>query len=206
VKRGYLALLIAVAAYAQDFPPSPGLTVRQKWRNFTDETVTPLALGAGAFNAAFSQATNSDPRYGVGSIALAQRFGASMGDLASQNFFGDFMLASAFHEDPRYFRLGSEHGFWARFGYAVSRSVVIHKDSGPDTFNWSNVLGTAMSTGLSNAYYPPPSRTSGAMLLHFGTGVAGAGFANLLPEFLPDFTHWLERHPKLHRFVPAGRH
>jgi len=55
------------------------------------------------------------------------------------------------------------------------------------SFNWSNVLGTAMSAGLSKAYYPPPSRTGGAMILHFTTSVAGAGLANLAPEFWPDF-------------------
>jgi hypothetical protein len=44
-----------------------------------------------------------------------------------------------------------------------------------------------MSAGLSNAYYPPPSRTGGAMIIHFASSVAGAGFANLAPEFWPDF-------------------
>jgi hypothetical protein len=75
----------------------------------------------------------------------------------------------------------------SRFAYAVSRAVVIRTDAGGRSFNWSNVLGTAMSAGLSNAYYPPPSRTGGAMMIHFATSVAGAGFANLAPEFWPDF-------------------
>ena len=32
--------------------------------------------------------------------------GASLGDIISQNFFADFLLASAFHEDTRYVRRG----------------------------------------------------------------------------------------------------
>jgi hypothetical protein len=76
---------------------------------------------------------------------------------------------------------------WSRVGYAISRAVVIRTDTGGSSFNWSNTLGSAMSAGLSNAYYPPPSRTGGAMLIHFVSSVAGAGFANLAPEFWPDF-------------------
>jgi hypothetical protein len=152
-----------------------------------DETVSPLTLGAGVFNGGFSHLTNSDPRYGTNSEAFAQRFGASVADVATQNFFGDFVLASAFHEDPRYFRRGPQYSKWSRFAYAVSRAVIIRTDKGGSSFNWSDVLGTAMSAGLSNAYYPPPSRTGGAMIIHFVTSVAGAGFSNLAPEFWPDF-------------------
>lgn len=172
---------------------TPARTVRQKWHHFVDETITPLTLVGGAFNASVSQVLNNDPRYGVGSGAYAQRFGASVADIASQNFFGDFVMASALHEDPRYIRRGPQYGFWNRVGYAIGRAVIIRKDSGGETFNWSNVTGTALSVGLSEAYYPPPSRTGGAMALRFGTNVAGAGFANLLPEFLPDFEQWLKR-------------
>src|SRR5260370_542290 len=68
------------------------------------------------------------------------------------------------------------------------------REVGEGTFNWSNVVGTAMSAGLSNAYYPPASRTAGAALSNWGTSVAGSGLANLLPEFLPDFKRWLKRH------------
>lgn len=183
-----LGLSTAVAA------GQPAVTVADKWRLFVDETVSPVTLGAGAFNAATAQALNGDPRYGEGSGPFAERFGASTADVVSQNFFGDFLVASITHEDPRYVRRGRQYGFWSRTGYAISRAVIIRKDSGGDTFNWSNVIGTALSTGLSNAYYPPASRTSGAMLIRFSTSVAGAGFANLMPEFWPDFRQWMRRH------------
>jgi hypothetical protein len=71
---------------------------------------------------------------------------------------------------------------------------VTQRDAGGPTFNWANVLGTAMSAGLSNAYYPPASRTPSAAVTNWGTSVAGSGLANLLPEFLPDFKRWMKRH------------
>ena len=169
------------------------LSVAGKWRFFVKETANPLTVAAGAFNAGISQASNSDKRYGQGGGAYAQRVGASFADIATQNFFGDFVMASALHADARYFRRGPEHRFWERVGYAISRSAVIRKDSGDDTFNWSNFTGTAMSAGFSNLYYPRGSRNAEAMGLHFATSFAGAGLGNLPTEFWPDVRQWLKR-------------
>jgi hypothetical protein len=162
-------------------------TTRAKWKNFVHETMSPLTFGGGTFNAAFSQLTNTDPKYGVDRVAFGKRFGASIADIASQNFFRDFVVASALHEDPRYFRMGEGHSRRHRAAYAISRALVIRKDTGGDTFNFENVLGSALSTGFSNLYYPPASRTGSAILMHFLIDVADSGFANLAPEFWPDF-------------------
>ena len=155
----------------------------------------PVTLGAGAWNAAFSQMTNSDPHYGGGVGALADRFGASTADIVTQNFFGDFVMASVFHENVVYERRGPLYGgIFKRAAYAVSRAFITRADSGGHTFNWSNLTGTAMSAGFSNLYYPAPSRTGSATAIHFGTSVVGGGFANLFPEFWPDFRGVLQRH------------
>jgi hypothetical protein len=167
--------------------PAPIVTVREKWNYFLRETASPLTFGGGSFNALFSQMTHTDPQYGVNGVALAKRFGASLADIATENFFGDFVTASLLHEDPRYFRLGEGHRFWQRVGYAISRAVVIRKDSGGNQFNFDNLIGSAASSAFSNVYYPPPSRTGKAYLMHFGIDVADYGFVNLAPEFWPDF-------------------
>lgn len=177
--------------------PPAFTTVRQHWDFFLQETFGPISLAGTIFNAGFSQVTNSDPQYGKTGIAFAQRVGASAADIGAQNFFGDFLVASALHEDPRYVRRGEQYGFWNRFGYAISRALVIRTSSGGTTFNWDNVLGSGMSAGFSNLYYPPPSRNKGAMFIHFGTSVADNGFVNLAPEFWPDFRRKLfGRHHK----------
>ena len=195
----FVIVLAPLAGFAQDTSNSNVALVTpstsEKWEYFENETIAPFTLGAGAFNAAVSQLIQSTPLYGRDPWpAYPKRFGASVTDIASQNFWGDFALASAFHEDTRYRRLGESRRRWSRIEYAISRSVITRTDAGGATFNWSNVLGTAMSAGLSNAYYPPASRTAGAALTNWGTSVAGSGLANLLPEFLPDFKRWLKRH------------
>jgi hypothetical protein len=190
---------ISVVGNPSDRGLAPLQTTREKWDNFAKETVGPLTWGGGAFNAVFSQVTNTDPKYGVNREALGKRFGASLADIASENFFGDFVVASALHEDPQYHRKGEGFSLRYRMAYAISRALVIRKDTGGNTFNFDNVLGSAASSAFSNIYYPPASRNGSAMLMHFWTDVADNGFVNLAPEFWPDFKrkvfgHWT--HPR----------
>jgi hypothetical protein len=209
--RRWLLFLILPFARAQDavapdtvvqsaatlLPPS---SVSEKWDLFYSETVSPFTLAAAGFNATVSQMTRSAPLYGKHPWkdgAFPKRAGASLGDIVSQNFFSDFLLASAFHEDTRYVRMGSSRKRWSRIGYAISRSVITRTDSGNPTFNFANVLGSGMSAGLSNAYYPPVSRTMSVSLTNLGTSVAGSGFANLMPELGPDVSQWFKK--RFHR-------
>jgi hypothetical protein len=199
--RLFILAVLPLAAWAQDGgdattdPALPPPSTAEKWDFFVHETITPFTAGAGAFNATISQETRSTPLYGkhFWPSAYPKRLGASVGDIVSQNFFGDFLLASAFHEDTRYRRRGPSHSRWERIGYAISRSIVTSTDAGGQTFNFANVLGTALSASLSNAYYPAVSRTVSASLTNWGTSVAGSGLANLMPEFLPDIKAWMKR-------------
>ncbi len=173
---------------------SENVTVAQKWRFFVQETFTPLTIVASAATGGESQATNTDPKYGVGTLAMAKRFGAATVDNVTQNFFCDFVMASILHEDTKYRRRGDQYGFWARMGYAISRAVVTRTNTGASTVNWANFTGTALSVGLSNAYYPTRSRNLNATAINWGSSTAGTGFGNLAPEFLPDVKRWLKRH------------
>lgn len=199
--RWWLVLLVWPSAFAQSTDPAREPSVSEKWNFFVAETVTPFTLVATGLDAAASQITRSSPLYGRHPWpgAFPKRFGATLGDNVSQNFFSDFVLASAFHEDTRYYRKGSSRKLGGRVGYAISRALIARSDSGNPTFNWANVLGCGMSAGLSNAYYPPVSRTTRDSLVNWGTNIAGAGLTNLAPELGPDVSHWIKKHLWLHR-------
>jgi hypothetical protein len=178
-------------------PNLPPASFSEKWNFFVSETVSPFTLVAAGLDATASQLTRSAPLFGRHfwrRDAFGKRFGATVGDDVSQNFFSDFVLASAFHEDTRYIPKGPVRGAWFRVGYAISRSVITRTDSGGTTFNFANVLGCGMSAGLSNAYYPDISRTTSVSLVNWGTNIAGAGLANLMPELGPDLGHWMKKH------------
>lgn len=181
-------------------PNTEPLTVKEKFELFAKETFDPFTFAASAGGAAISQLHNGDPVYGHGWGAYADRFGAAVGDVSTQNFFSDAVLASILHEDPRYFRKGPEYGVWSRVGYALSRSVITRTDAGKERFNFSGVLGMSMGIALSNAYYPDPSVNGTEVASRFGTSMLATALGNLLPEFWPDiherFVHRKPRHLK----------
>lgn len=181
------------------------LTVKQKFRLFAKETFDPFTAGAAGAGAALSQVGNHDPKYGEGAGPYGERFGAAVADITTQNFFSDAVLASAFHEDPRYFRRGPEFGIWNRVGYALSRAVITRTDAGNETFNYSGVLGMGMGIALSNAYYPASSVNGGEVARRFESSLLATALSNLLPEFWPDI-HEKFLHRRSHISPPARRH
>jgi len=170
------------------------LTVKQKFKLFFKETADPFTILSGAAGAALSQADNDDPKYGQGSGPYAERFGAAVADITTQNFFSDAVLSSLLHEDPRYFRRGPEFPFWHRLGYSVSRVVVGRTDSGNRTFNYAGICGMALGIGLSNAYYPNRSVNGTEVATRFGTSLVAAALSNILPEFWPDIKQKVFHH------------
>lgn len=162
------------------------LTAKQKFQLFAKETFDPFMAVSAAAGAALSQVDNDNPKYGVGAGPYAERFGAAVADITTQNFFQDAILASVFHEDPRYFRKGPEFGVWYRVGYALSRVVVTRTDAGKSRFNFSGVLGMSAGIALSNAYYPDSSVSGSEVGYRFGTSMVASALSNLLPEFWPD--------------------
>ena len=184
------------------------LTVKQKFTLFAKETFDPFTVAAAGAGAALSQIDNDDPKYGHGAGPYAERFGAAVADITTQNFFSDAVLASILHEDPRYFRRGPEFGVWYRVGYALSRVVVTRTDAGNDRFNYSGVVGMSMGIALSNAYYPDASVNGKEVAYRFGTSLAAGALGNLLPEFWPDvhekFFHRKPRAPNPPPPAPGG--
>jgi hypothetical protein len=173
------------------------LTVTQKFALFAKETFDPFTFASSAAGAALSQIDNDNPKYGHGAGPYAERFGAAVADITTQNFFSDAVLASMLHEDPRYFRRGPEFGIWNRVGYALSRIAITRTDAGKNRFNYSGIIGTGLGIGLSNAYYPDASVSAKEVVSRFGTSFAATALGNLLPEFWPDIHEkFLHRKPR----------
>lgn len=166
--------------------PYTPLAAGQKFHLFVRETVDPFTFVGAAMGAGMSQLRNTDPFYGRDSGAYADRFGAAMADIATQNFFSDFLLASVLHEDPRYFRRGPEFRFWNRVGYAFSQVVICRKDKGGQTFNIAGLGGMLMGIGLSDAYYPSRSVNAEEYGSRVITSLSAGALGNVVFEFWPD--------------------
>ena len=143
--------------------------------------------------AGISQAENSDPGYGRGAAGHGKRSGAAFADGAIESFTTSAVLPSILRQDPRYYQLG-KGGFWRRTGYAVSRIFVTPADSGRMQFNYSEIVGSALSAGISNySYHPSDQRTVRNSLSVWGTQVGYDTIAIVFNEFWPDIHRHFSR-------------
>jgi hypothetical protein len=135
----------------------PPLTAKQKFAVVARGTFDPVQYPWWAFLSAISQADNSEPGYGQGWGAYGKRFGTAAADGIIENFMTAAVLPSILHQDPRFFQ-SSKGGFLRRSEYAVSRILVTRTDSGHSQFNYSEIVGSALSASISTFGYHPRSR------------------------------------------------
>jgi hypothetical protein len=134
----------------------PPLTTKQKYAVVARGTFDPVQYPWWAFLSAISQADNSEPGYGQGWEAYGKRFGTAAADGVIENFMTAAVLPSLLHQDPRFFQ-SSKGGYLRRSEYAVSRIFVTRTDSGTTQFNYSEIVGSALSASISTFSYHPRS-------------------------------------------------
>src|SRR5579863_3177373 len=161
-------------------PITPG----QKFTIAAKDSFDYPLVGLAAFIAAEGQLANSNPSFGQGWAGYGRRVGVEYADQAIGNMLTEGFFPVLLHEDPRYFRRGYGSK-WSRTWYAATRVFVTHTDAGGTRFNFSEWLGNASATAISNAYYPD-SRTltdnTTKLLMQVGTDAV----SQVLKEFWPD--------------------
>ena len=137
-----------------------------------------------------SYATNATPEFHTGGAAFGRYFWHNYLDEVSDNYFVEFIIPVATHEDTRYYSLG-KGGFAKRATYSLSRAFITKTDSGKRTFNLSEIVGSGASAGISNFYYPRPERTLDNTISKWGTSVGIDVASFFFREFSPDIYHVL---------------
>jgi hypothetical protein len=164
---------------------APGLSSGQKFHLFARTVLDPYNLVMPAINASILKASGSSSGYGSGFGGFAKRYGSSVADSMSGNFFRLYAFPSLLHEDPRYFRAG-KGSIAARSGHVLAATVWTRTDDKTFRFNWSKLLAAGASSGLSNAYYPAENRGTKLTLSRIGLSYLGEAGMNALKEFWPD--------------------
>ena len=132
----------------------PPLTTAQKFKVVARGSFDKIEFPWYGILSGISQAENSEPGYGQGWEGYAKRYGSAFADGTIENFMTSAVLPSLLHQDPRFFQ-SSTGGFGRRAGYAVSRIFVTRTDSGHAQFNYSEIVGSALSAAIStNSYHP----------------------------------------------------
>ncbi len=142
---------------------------------------------------AINQAENDEPTEGRGLSGYAKRFGTAFADGSIDNFMVGAVFPAMLKQDPRYFQLG-EGSAWHRMSYAVSRLAVTRGDSGHSQVNLSELLGTAATAGLANAYRPSVDRNMKTVASVWLSQIAYDGLSLTLKEFWPDIRRKISHH------------
>jgi hypothetical protein len=171
--------------------PAPPLEARDKMLLGLRESITPFSMVGWIASAGFTQLIDSSPNYGTNGKAFAQRLGAAAALNSSRKIFSDSLLATAFHQDPRYYQLGHSHSFVNRVAYAATRTVVGRTDGGRTIPNYATILGTGGSSALTRTYYPERNGTSSQIMQTWATSLGGTALGYLAFEFGDDILSWL---------------
>jgi hypothetical protein len=166
---------------------APALTGKDKFLMGARDSVAPTSMMGWFFSAGWSHLLDNSPNYGTDKGAFGQRLGAAAIRNISEDVLSTSVMAPAFHEDPRYYRMGRRgHSITQRAIYAATRVFITRSDSGRQTANLALITGNLEAAALTNAYYPARNRTAGRTMLTFGTSLAGSVLGFGVSEFLDD--------------------
>jgi hypothetical protein len=189
----------------------PPLTTGQKFWVVFRSSFDPVQYAWYGFLSGISQAENSEPGYGQGWEGYGKRYGAAFADGTIENFMTGSVFPSLLRQDPRFFQSG-QGSFTHRTEYAVSRIFVTRTDAGKSQFNYSEIVGSALSAAIStNTYHPQAfitkrfdpttdsvvyvhnasDRTLPNTLSVWGTQVGYDTITIVVKEFWPDIHRWL---------------
>jgi hypothetical protein len=168
-------------SYNQDTAPLPA---KQKFDLAWRFTLDPASLAIVGIIAGVRQANNTFSGYGQGAQGYGKRYAAAYGDFLTGIFISNAILPSVLKQDPRYFYKGAGSKR-SRILYAIANAVICKGDNGRWQTNYSSILGSLASGGISNAYYPAKNRRGAALTFeNAATNIGATAAANLAQEFL----------------------
>jgi hypothetical protein len=136
----------------------PPMSPKDKFIIAGKDTFDYSALFVAGVQAGFSMNSKSYPEFHQGAAGYARYYWHTLADTTSENFFVGGLGPIVFKQDNRFYTLG-HGGFRKRSLYAVSRVLISRKDDGGSTFNFSEVIGSGASSGLSTLWYPKQYQT-----------------------------------------------
>ncbi len=169
--------------YVSYVPDAVALNAKQKFELAWKTTVDPVSFGLIGAIAGFQQAQNDFSGYGQGARGYGKRYGAAYADSFTGTFIGSAILPSLLKQDPRYFYKGSGTK-QSRVLYAIANAVICKGDDGRWQANYSGILGSLASGGISNLYYPANDRGAELTFENALIGIGATAAANILQEFV----------------------
>lgn len=187
---GVLPNFSAISAGAHPTPPSHSEAFKIATENSFDYSAFVLT----GLTSGIAQAEGEHPNIGTGLPGYWGYYWRGFLDRTDGNYVVLFAMPVIFHQDERYYAMGSG-SIWKRALYAATRVFFTPDYQGRSTVNISELLGRGLAEGISTAYYPSQDRTARSVGTRFGYAIMRDSLTNVFREFWPDIaTHVLHRH------------
>lgn len=175
----------------------------EKFKLAANNSVSVSTIGSNLLGAAYGQAINDPSGYGQGGSGYGKRFGSGMARAASDQMFGTYMLASALHEDPRFY-VKRDLTFKQAVKYSAVRVFITSNDSGEQVVNYAGLLGPAAGEALANTYWPQQNRGIGSTLARYAADEGWKFGGNLMRQYWPKINRKLRLAPPAAELAPPA--
>jgi hypothetical protein len=170
--------------YVTYVPNAAPFTPKQKYNLAWRLDIDPVSFLLVGQAAGIQQARNEFSGYGQGAQGYAKRFGAAYATFTVSNFLGSAVFPSLFKQDPRYFYKGTGTTK-SRVLYALANAVICKGDNGHWQVNYSGIMGSLASGGISNLFYPASDRNGLTPTLeNTAMSIGSTAVFNLMQEFV----------------------
>jgi hypothetical protein len=170
--------------YVTYVPDAAPLTPKQKYNLAWRLNIDPVSFLLAGQTAGIQQALNEFSGYGQGAQGYAKRYGATYANFTISNFLGSAVFPSIFKQDPRYFYKGTGTTK-SRVLYALANAVICKSDGGHWQVNYSGIIGSLASGGISNLFYPGSDRNGPALTFeNTAMSIGSTAVFNLMQEFV----------------------
>ena len=181
----------AVSAGAVPPPPTP----KEAFKIATQNSFDYSSFVFTGLTSLIAEGNNSHPQLGKGVPGFWAYSWRGFLDKTDGNYWVIFALPTVFHEDERYYALGTG-SIWKRTLYSTSRVLITPDYHHHNTINASELLGRGIAQAISITYYPSQDRTGSDIASKYAYALMRDAATNAFREFWPDIAvHVLHRHP-----------
>jgi hypothetical protein len=176
------------AVSAGEIPPPP--TPREAFMVATRNSFDYSAFVFVGVTSLLAEGTDAHTQLGKGVGGYWAYYWRGYLDKTDGNYWVDWAMPTAFHQDERYYAKG-EGGIFKRSVYAATRVLITPNYHGKNSFNASEVLGRGISQAISLTYYPSQTRTVGGFTEKYAYAIGRDALTNVFREVWPDINQRL---------------
>ncbi len=166
----------------------PPESVKEKFKTTAQDSFDYSAVIFAAVQAGVAQVQDSYPEFHQGAAGYGRYFWHTFADQTSENFLVQAIVPTVLHQDSRYYTL-ERGGVLKRTVYSFSRTLITRQNDGSRAPNYSEVVGSGASSGLSALYYPSVYQTWTKVGQRWLTDIIIDGATFTFREFWPDINN-----------------